>query len=168
MEHVQCPSIVDIEASGFGEESYPIEIGIAKDSGERYCALIKPDQGWVYWSGPAETIHGITREMIELRGRPTHQICEELNDFLGETNVFTDALAHDQAWLYKLFSSAKLQPSFHLRAIEFIMSEEQFKIWDDMKSHVAQQLQIVRHRASSDAFLIQQTFIQSKMRLRSH
>ncbi len=37
-----------------------------------------------------------------------------------------------------------------------------------MQSCVVQQLQIVRHRASSDALLIKQTFIQSKFMLQSH
>ena len=36
MRHNPCPTIIDIEASGFGSRSYPIEIGAIKANGERY------------------------------------------------------------------------------------------------------------------------------------
>jgi hypothetical protein len=35
------PNIIDIEASGFGVDSYPIEVGIVLSTGQKYCALIK-------------------------------------------------------------------------------------------------------------------------------
>tara|TARA_B100000809_G_scaffold12879_1_gene11818 strand:- start:1149 stop:1406 length:258 start_codon:yes stop_codon:yes gene_type:complete len=42
MATVGNPFIIDVEASGFGAESYPIEIGIALAEGSKYCALIIP------------------------------------------------------------------------------------------------------------------------------
>ena len=40
MSRIIRPDIIDIEASGFGPDSYPIEIGVALSSGEKYCSLI--------------------------------------------------------------------------------------------------------------------------------
>ena len=37
------PNIIDIEASGFAVQGYPIEIGIALASGGTYCTLIRPE-----------------------------------------------------------------------------------------------------------------------------
>lgn len=161
MQSQTSPSIIDIEASGFGPNSYPIEIGIVKGSGERYCALVKPHSSWNYWSDTAEKVHGIARSTIMKQGCPIKQVCEELNEFLRGEQIYSDAWAHDTRWLCKLFEIAEMNPSFKLHAIEFIMLEKQYELWDNVKQCVRQQLNIERHRASNDAFLIQQTFIQS-------
>lgn len=155
------PSIVDIEASGFGPDSYPIEIGVVKGNGERYCALIKPDEGWTHWSQHAENVHGISRSTIVARGRSVREVCQQLNEFLMNQEVYSDAWAHDERWLAKLFRMANMTPSFHLKAIEFIMGEQQFAVWDNVKQQVSDKLKLERHRASSDAFLIQQTYVQT-------
>lgn len=157
------PSIVDIEASGFGPDSYPIEIGIVKGDGERYCALIQPSPTWTHWSDAAEEIHGISRQTIESQGKPIPQVCMEVNTFLQSDQIYSDAWAHDERWLRKLFGIAQIRPSFELRAIEFIMLENQFKIWDGVKQQVRSRMNIERHRASSDALVIQKTFVESRL-----
>ena len=42
------PFIIDVEASGFGSSSYPIEIGVALEYGSRHSALIKPADDWIH------------------------------------------------------------------------------------------------------------------------
>ena len=37
------PTILDIEASGFGRGSYPIEIGFSAGDGVLFCGLIVPE-----------------------------------------------------------------------------------------------------------------------------
>ena len=37
------PYIIDIEASSLSSNSYPIEIGLALENGERICFLIRPE-----------------------------------------------------------------------------------------------------------------------------
>ena len=39
-------SIIDLEASGFGSSSYPIEVGIVLPNGQTYCSLIVPEPDW--------------------------------------------------------------------------------------------------------------------------
>lgn len=166
MKPILCPPIMDIEASGFGTLSYPIEVGVVKSDGESYCALIKPSPNWQHWNHDAEQIHGISRSTIEASGLCLRRVCQELNHFLADGQVFSDALTHDQWWLTKLFSSAELHQTFQLRAIEHILSEEQVGVWDLTKTEIEAQMGLIRHRASSDAFLIQQTYLQSKIRLK--
>ncbi len=161
MKKPECPTIIDIEASGFGSASYPIEIGAVKSNGDRYCALIKPAPGWDHWCANAEKIHGISRALIETHGKSSLQVCEELNIFLQETTAYSDAWTHDNPWLIHLFFSARMMQSFRLSAIENIAREEQLLLWDATKIQLRHNLNIPRHRASGDAYLIQQTYIET-------
>lgn len=159
MRRLPNPTIIDIEASGFGSLSYPIEIGVVKTNGERYCALIEPQPEWNHWSNTAQAVHGISRRLIENCGRPPREVCVELNQFLGDITAYSDAWTHDSPWLNRLFFAARINPSFHLSAIEMIATEAQLLLWDKTKKQLEQRLDIKRHRASGDAYLIQQTYL---------
>ena len=52
------PTILDIEASGFGPGSYPIEVGLVLPDGDAWCSLIRPEPGWLHWDPSAEQVHG--------------------------------------------------------------------------------------------------------------
>lgn len=162
MRKPSCPIIIDIEASGFGSHSYPIEIGVVKANGERYCALIKPEPDWVHWCESAQRIHGINRELLMVRGKNPTQVCHELNGFIQDDTAYSDAWTHDSPWLNCLFYAARVYPYFHLSPIELIATEEQLMLWDATKKQLGHQLNIQRHRASGDAFLIQQTYIETR------
>jgi hypothetical protein len=161
MKKPACPTIVDIEASGFSSFSYPIEIGVITFNGERYCALIKPEVEWTHWCESAAKIHGISQALIKARGKSARQVCEELNVFLQGSVAYSDAWACDSPWLTQLFFAAKINPQFHLSPIENIATEEQLLLWDKAKITLQQKLNIQRHRASGDAYLIQQTYIET-------
>ena len=168
MRRPTIPTIIDIEASGFGSRSYPIEIGVVKTNGDRYCALIEPAPEWDHWSESAQAVHGISRRLIESRGRNAHEICLELNDFLGTSTAYSDAWTHDSPWLNRLFFAGRVNPSFHLSPIEIIATEDQLLLWDHTKKLLEKRLDIRRHRASGDAYLIQQTFVETRRQLDSH
>lgn len=163
-----CPTIIDIEASGFGSHSYPIEIGVAKSNGERYCALIRPERDWHHWCSSAQSVHGISRDLIESAGRCPRDVCSELNYLLDGTTAYSDAWAHDSPWLNRLFFAARITPRFHLSPIELIATEAQLMAWDEAKRRLAQQLDIRRHRASCDAYLIQQTYLYTRNLVDAH
>jgi hypothetical protein len=63
------PNIIDIEASGFGVDSYPIEVGIVLSTGQKYCALIKPAHDWLYWDKQAELVHGLSLDLLWSHGK---------------------------------------------------------------------------------------------------
>ena len=162
MHSASPPCIIDIEASGFGIDSYPIEIGAINTKGERYCALIKPEPDWTHWDPDAEHIHGIARALLEQCGRPAARICQELNQFLQGHNAYCDGWSHDSTWLNRLFYAGHTRPNFCLSSIELIASEAQLMLWDTTKASLAQILKIKRHRASGDAYLIQQTYMATR------
>jgi hypothetical protein len=47
------PAIIDLEASGFGKGSYPIEVGFVLPEGAMYCTLIQPAPHWRHWDDKA-------------------------------------------------------------------------------------------------------------------
>ena len=49
------PCVIDIEASGVGRRSYPIEVGYVMPDARAVCMLIRPADDWQHWdesSGP--------------------------------------------------------------------------------------------------------------------
>lgn len=156
------PSIIDIEASGFGPESYPIEIGAVLDNGERYCSLISPADGWTYWDDEAERVHRVPRDILEEYGKPMDQVARELNEFMGGRTIYTDGWVVDHPWLNKLFYEIHATPTFSTSALEMILTEPQMEVWHDTKDQVVASMDLKRHRACYDALIIQQTYVQTR------
>ena len=70
------PAILDMEASGFGRDSYPIEVGYVLPDGRTRCTLIRPAPHWVHWDPAAEQLHHIPRAAVRrlhhARAAPRH------------------------------------------------------------------------------------------------
>ncbi len=95
---------IDFEASGLGEDSYPIEFAWVAEDGTHATYLIRPEPGWTAWSGEAEELHGIARETLERDGRPAEEVARLLHGIASMPGVrlFSDAPAHDRAWAARL------------------------------------------------------------------
>lgn len=152
------PYIIDLEASGFGPESYPIEVGLALDEGERYCSLIRPKADWEHWSTEAEQYHHIERDILLRYGKSAEVVATELNERLYNMTVYSDGWVVDQSWLIKLFYRAGIPMQFRVSALEMILSEDQMEIWHEVKAQILTELALQRHRASNDALVIQKTY----------
>ena len=81
---IDTPLIVDIEASGFGQQSYPIEVGLALEDDHRYCALILPAADWTHWDDSAERVHHISRDILRSYGKPLVEVADQLNQLLAD------------------------------------------------------------------------------------
>lgn len=163
MPPILRPAIIDVESSGFGPDSYPIEIGVALAMGKRYSALIKPLDKWTYWDAEAEATHGISRDKLRVYGRPVRQVAEELNQMLGEQTVYSDGWVVDAPWIDKLFFYASMSRRFRVSPLEGILSEPQMDIWHTTKDDFLSSNKINRHRASTDAMVIQETFVRTRL-----
>jgi len=157
------PHIVDVEASGFGSRSYPIEIGLALASGKRYCALVAPQPEWTHWDSDAQKLHGLSREQIVELGKPPRVVAAELNALLRTQTVYSDGWVVDYPWLRTLFEAAKQEMTFHVSPLEQLLQEQDFAGWDETKQQLGAREPMQRHRASIDALLIQQTYIALQM-----
>lgn len=154
-EHPPLPCVIDIEASGFGAGSYPVEVGVVLPDGTAYCTLVLPDASWTHWDGRAERLHGITRALLERHGRGAGEVAEELNRRLAGRRVYTDNWAHDYSWLARLFDCAGLVPGFELHHLAELMDEAAQARFDAARDRITRSLHLRRHRASSDARVLQ-------------
>lgn len=156
------PYIIDVEASGFGPLSYPIEVGVVYGNDERYCSLIEPAPHWTFWSPEAESQHRISRKMLQRHGRQAKAVALKLNELLEGKTLYSDGWVVDNPWMIELFSTARVPMKFHISPLELILSEDQMAVWAEAKRQVQQQLALDRHRASNDALVIQQTYALSQ------
>lgn len=156
------PNVIDFEASGFGEDSYPIEVGVVLANGDKYCALIKPAGKWLFWDAQAERVHGLSRELLHEHGKPIQVVATELNAFLAGRVVYSDGWVVDKPWLSRLSYESGIEPSFYLSPLELILKEDQMEIWSQIKQEVIDCLALRRHRASSDALIVQETFARTR------
>lgn len=160
------PPILDIEASGFGLGSYPIEVGVIMPDGRSWCSLVKPEPAWQHWDPNAAAIHHISREQLQQHGRGPLEVARALNEWLHGMVVYSDAWAHDYTWLNKLYDAADSVPSFRLDNLRALLTDNEANRWHDLKLSVAKRANLTRHRASSDARLLQMTLV--AMRERHH
>lgn len=153
------PCIIDIEASGFGAGSYPIEVGTVLTDGSAYCSLIHPEPDWRHWEHSAEGVHGITRETLRQHGKPAAAVALALNERLRGKTVYTDAWYHDHHWLARLFDAADTHPAFKLEDLRSLLDDAAQARWHATRERVAQALRLERHRASNDAKVLQCTLV---------
>ena len=151
------PAILDIEASGFGLGSYPIEVGFVLADSQAWCSLIRPEPDWQHWDPDAQAVHGLTRDQLLAHGRSSVDVVGELNTRLRGLTVYSDAWAHDFAWLNRLYDVADRAPSFKLENLRALLSDDQAARWHQTKQQIALYLGLTRHRASADARLLQMT-----------
>ena len=157
-----APPILDVEASGFGAGSYPIEIGYVFGDGIAYCTLIQPAPGWNHWDPAAEAVHGISRYVLQHRGRTVAEVARDLNARLDGRIVYSDAWGNDLAWLAKLFDEAGLVQRFRLESLRSLLTDREAAAWHAAKDAVLAETPSGRHRASRDADVLRRALLRVK------
>ena len=149
------PCVLDIEASGFGRHSYPIEVGYALPDGRAVCMLVKPPVDWTHWDETAQQVHGITRETLQTHGRPVEEVARTLNADLAGMTVYCDGWAHDYAWLAALFEAAHIRAGFKLDSVGSLLTDARLERLDAARKAALTEMGLTRHRASNDARALQ-------------
>ena len=157
------PIVIDIEASGFGAGSYPIEVGLVLPDGAAHCFLVLPYDEWTQWDEAAEKLHGLKRETVERFGMDGGYVARQLNKHLQGQTVYTDTWESDQAWLDLLFERAGIEPQFTSAPLAEIMTEAQELDWEKTLDEVIAESGLKRHRASADARIVQTTWLKTRM-----
>ena len=107
-------AFLDFEASSFDSESFPVEVGWAVDGGDAEATLIRPAWRWKGWSASAERLHGITRALLLVEGKPHGLVAKRLTEALGTVGMMvgSDNAAFEQFWLDQLMVAASLPRPF--------------------------------------------------------
>jgi hypothetical protein len=154
------PCVIDIEASGFGRHSYPIEVGYVLSDGRAVCMLVRPGAAWTHWDTDAELVHGISRQTLQTHGRGAGEVAARLNAELAGQTVYCDGWAHDYPWLAALFEEAGTQPAFKLESVHALLGDEPLSRLDAARRDALVALGLQRHRASNDARALQRALAQ--------
>lgn len=153
------PCVLDIEASGFGRQSYPIEVGYVLPDGQSRCTLLQPAPDWTHWDPGAQQVHGISRQTLVTHGRPLSEVAQMLNRDLAGQTVYCDGWAHDYAWLAALFDAAGMSARFRLESVNLLLPEDSLARLDQARQVAQKALGLTRHRASNDARALQQALM---------
>ena len=167
-EEPDAPTVLDVEASGFGRNSYPIEVGFVLPNGHSFCCLIHPEPEWTHWDPQAETVHHISRKLLLEKGLPAVEVALLLNAQLRGQTVYSDGWANDYSWLGTLFDVAALSPGFKLENLRALLRDDEADQWHEVKAQVASERGAQRHRASADARLLQLTLQRIRLRPTGH
>lgn len=139
---------MDLEASGLGPRSYPIEVAWkCGATGECDSFLINPESayGWNDWDPIAAEIHNIPRDHLIKEGISVREACKRLNQFIGDRDVISDALEFDYFWIRRLFEAGMMKPTFKMKGIDHILEGEQLIMYRLVAS-----AQVRNHRAMDD------------------
>jgi len=111
--------LIDVEASGLHDGSYPTEVAwVGHDLLRGGSCLVRPPTHWLAspWSAEAEAVTGISQVMLGCYGLPPEVVAEHLNADLAGELPLTDAPLMDGRWLTMLFNEAGVAPSWTLPA----------------------------------------------------
>lgn len=149
---------IDFEASALGDQSYPIEVGVAfwagpGTRGTSWGALIRPTREWGdtgYWNPQSQRIHGISGTDLGIHGLAPSDAMRALNAFcLPGTIAFCDGGRHDLHWMRRLADAGGIQPSLLLGSWHHLVSS----LGDEVAERIAKHHgpEDIVHRAAPDA-----------------
>jgi hypothetical protein len=99
-------------------------------------------------------VPGVSRETLQQHGRSISEVVSALNRDLVGLTVFCDGWAQDHAWLAALFKEVGRAPLFKLESAHRCLNEQQRPPLA-AQQQVRAEIELQRHRASSDALLLQ-------------
>ncbi len=158
-DDLPAPTVLDVEASGFGRNSYPIEIGFVLPNGHTFCTLVRPEASWTHWDAQAEATHHISRALILQRGVAVSDVARTINAQLAGQTVYSDGWVNDYSWIGALFDAADMSPAFKLENLRALLDDSEADQWHAVKAQVSSERGVQRHRASADARLLQLTLL---------
>jgi DNA polymerase III epsilon subunit-like protein len=154
---------LDLEASSLEAGGFPIEVGWACVRGESDeittgAVLIRPAPDWTVWSEAAQRVHGISRQDLELRGRPLAEVADVLDAAFGSAVVLSDAPAWDSRWIDALYDALGRTRGWHIKHAIPLLRELAETPVD--RHWLMQHLDDPRpHRAEADARLLAQAYV---------
>jgi hypothetical protein len=146
---------LDIEASGLGSGTFPIEVAYASSIGDKNEYLIKPTDEWLnhgLWCSNAEHhIHKVSRGVLIENGVNVLDVANTLNKSLCGKLVLCNDLEYDGIWLTELFKAANIGVQFTLTDIRYL-----YEYWGEDKTNAFKKayesiVTITYHRALPDA-----------------
>ena len=152
-------AFIDLEASGLGADSWPIEVGWCFPDSAPCAHLIRTAPAWkdAAWDPKAEALHGVAREELARAGAAPEDVCDALNGALSGVRVYSDAPDWDGFWLYRLYQAARMRQAFELWDFRDLFAHLTFDQINDARAQ-ASAVAPHRHRAAADVLHMQTLF----------
>lgn len=109
--------VIDFEASGIHQGSFPIEVAWLGEETKLSQHLIAPVDAWKeskLWCGTAEKIHNLQFDYISKNGKPAFEVAHIILDALAGERVYSDYPPGDQSWLNELMDKVGLKHDIEL------------------------------------------------------
>lgn len=153
-------AFIDLEASGLGAKSWPVEVGWAFAEGDARGMLIRPDNSWSddAWDPAAQRLHGLERAELERDGASAAAVCKAMNAALADAEVHSDAPDWDGFWLFRLFSAGGIKQAFALHDFGRLIRPLAGAREPDLQQRAAR-IAPRRHRAAADALYLRSLYI---------
>ena len=92
----------------------------------------------------------------------SREVAARMNQLFASKTLYTDGWVVDKPWLETLFYRAREPMNFSVSSLEMILSERQMERWHETKDQVLAEVVQRRHRASFDAWIVQETYKRTK------
>ncbi|MCP5160655.1 MAG: hypothetical protein H7A00_03155 [Hahellaceae bacterium] len=112
---MNIPVFLDLEASSYEEDAFPLSIAWSLPDGRIKNVLVMPDETWNprdNSSMPYDLQHYFDQ------GASVADIAREMNQDLDGLTIYIDGLDPDEEWLEKLFEAAADEPTFEIARID--------------------------------------------------
>ncbi|MEG0869223.1 MAG: hypothetical protein RSG77_19585 [Hafnia sp.] len=147
---------IDIESSGLGDGSYPIEVGVAMPDGN-FEMLIQPVEKWTYWNSKSQKVHGISRNDLKKHGRPAAEVAAKMNELFKGKVLWCDS-KFDVWWSTLLFDATGIEQEFQVKRMDKSLPQE---LWERLLVELPIGEQ-VKHRALEDALDLKECWEKAK------
>ncbi|MCI5043722.1 MAG: hypothetical protein MRY72_03405 [Aquisalinus sp.] len=149
-------AFIDLEASGLGPKSWPIEVGWGFHGWPARSMLVKPHASWSLeaWEKTAEELHRISPDTLVRQGTAPLEVALVLNAAFANADVYSDAPSFDGFWLYRLYEAAGVRANFRLHNIASLISTVTDATPEDLFAKANEQ-EPHTHRAEQDVRQLQ-------------
>jgi len=120
------PIFIDVEASSFAGDSYPIEIAWNMPEVEIENHLLNPYciKEWIDWDPASQAVHGLSRSYLSDHGEAPLIVAKRMNKILSGAEVYSDAAEYDVHWIDQLFKATGMVREFHVRDFFSLLPDE--------------------------------------------
>ncbi len=170
---MKIPRFLDVEASSFDKNSYPIEIAWSNPDGTIESHLINPYSvdDWTDWDYHAQQIHGISRKLCRESGVHPTSLCERMSQSIapGEL-IYADGGPLDQDWIDVLYGAGSTQGFSRFQVVhsDAIMlpllssaasdSSKRWQLYEQLKADARKKVN-GQHRAALDVQYLIELFL---------
>lgn len=153
--------VIDFEASGLHENSFPIEVAWVGDQTKLSNYVIAPLDRWnepKLWCEKAEAIHQFSYESLSETGIAAEAVANYLLNALTNESIYSDNPSFDQRWLNELMSKTGVKHNIQLQDLHELLDSMVDSDTKQAVFHYVRQYSPPTHRAGRDVEFLYEAY----------